>query len=218
MAKLKPALMDLARRAVVVLQELHELERDVSAWRLAPRPFVEVAAAEAGLTVEELLVLLDRLRAPGFEQALAAVETLGGRFRDRPRDHHAAGVLAWLFNPESRVELAAAGLTLKRAAALAAWLATEGASVSEAVWQGKSPYPAKVTETMGELLAELARLNKEGAAAIQLTDLDVIPVGHNEDLALCRVLVRGTSVPGYPVADLVTRIASTLPDEMRRAA
>jgi hypothetical protein len=210
--------MDLARRAAEVLQELHALERDTSSWRLAPRPFVEVAAAEAGLTVEELPVLLDRLRSPGFEQALAAVETLGGRFRERPRDHHAAGVVAWLFGEESRVELAAAGLILKRAAALAAWLAAEAATVSEAEWCGRSPYPAHISEVLGELRAKLEQLNEEGAAAVQLSDLEITTSHGSGDLSLCRVLVRGTSVPAYPLEDLTTRLALSLPAEMARAA
>jgi hypothetical protein len=35
MAKSKPNIMDLARRAAEVLQELRRLEHDVTAWRLA---------------------------------------------------------------------------------------------------------------------------------------------------------------------------------------
>jgi hypothetical protein len=218
MAKLKPALMDLARRAAVVLQELHALERDVSAWRLSPRPFVEVAATEAGLTVEELLVLLDRLRAPGFERALAAVETLAGEFSSRPRQHHAGGVLTHLFGPEARVELAAAGLTLKRAAAVAAHIATQGGTISEAEWCGRSPYPAKITEMIDELQAELAQLNAEGSAVVQLADLDITMAHRDGDLSLCQVLVRGTGVPAFPLEDAVTRLALAMPAELKRAA
>ena len=46
MVKSKPTIHDLARQAAKVLAQTGALERDVSAWRLAPRPFVAVAAAD----------------------------------------------------------------------------------------------------------------------------------------------------------------------------
>jgi hypothetical protein len=190
--------MEIVGQARKVLAELHRLQGDNSAWRLAPAPFLEVACREGGIETAEIPPLLAKLARPGYENAHRCVQALAAEFASNPRRHHAAGVHPAAFNADARDELAACGVTVRQASALAAWLATQGGTLNAGAWGGRSPERSWITAEIGRLQAELAELNGEGERSLTLADLHLVHVGDRDDATLYKVTVAGTAVAAGP--------------------
>ena len=88
-----------------------------------------MACRESGLEMAEIPPLIAKLERPGYENALRSVEGLAGEFASDRRRHHAPGTHPRSFDADARDELAACGVALRQAMALAAHVATQGGTM-----------------------------------------------------------------------------------------
>jgi hypothetical protein len=166
--------LEIVGQAREVLGELHRLQGDNANWRLTAAAFLALACEEGGLAAAEIPPLLAKLASPGYPNARRCVEALAAEYANDRRRHHAPGIHPRAFDADGRDELSAAGVTVRQASALAAWLATQGGTLDAESWGGKSPAPSWITSEITRLQGELEELNREGERALTLADLHLV--------------------------------------------